>query len=198
MIIIMKPQATEEQIASLCESLREDGMQVQRNAGVDCTVLGVLGNVASLDPHDFLVKPGVERVMPVSEPFKKANRKFHPTDRVIDCGGVPVGGRKLAIFAGPCSVESRSQIIGIAESVKASGAELLRGASFLPPLADAHQQREHQRQAERDGHHRDAEHHDEDARIEGTHRALHGSPSPISTRHRARISPRASLAHGMS
>ena len=87
MIIIMKPQATEEQIGSLCHDLSRQGMQVQRNAGVDCTVLGVLGDVARLDPHDFLIQPGVERVMPVSEPFKKANRKFHPTDSVIDCGG---------------------------------------------------------------------------------------------------------------
>lgn len=101
MIIIMKPQATEEQIGALCDSLGKQGMQVQRNAGVDCTVLGVLGDVAKLDPHDFLIQPGVERVMPVSEPFKKANRKFHPTDSVIDCGGVKVGGRKLAFFAGP-------------------------------------------------------------------------------------------------
>ena len=95
MIIIMKPQATEEQIGTLCDSLGKQGMQVQRNAGVDCTVLGVLGDVAKLDPHDFLIQPGVERVMPVSEPFKKANRKFHPTDSVIDCGGVKVGGRRL-------------------------------------------------------------------------------------------------------
>ena len=94
MIIIMKPQATEEQIGTLCDSLGKQGMQVQRNAGVDCTVLGVLGDVAKLDPHDFLIQPGVERVMPVSEPFKKANRKFHPTDSVIDCGGVKVGGRR--------------------------------------------------------------------------------------------------------
>ena len=79
MIIIMKPQATEEQIGSLCQDLSRQGMQVQRNAGVDCTVLGVLGDVAKLDPHDFLIQPGVERVMPVSEPFKKANRKF-PSD----------------------------------------------------------------------------------------------------------------------
>ena len=64
MIIIMKPQATEEQIGSLCQDLSRHGMQVQRNAGVDCTVLGVLGDVAKLDPHDFLIQPGVERVMP--------------------------------------------------------------------------------------------------------------------------------------
>ena len=110
MIIIMKPQATEEQIGSLCHDLSRQGMQVQRNAGVDCTVLGVLGDVARLDPHDFLIQPGVERVMPVSEPFKKANRRFHPTDSVIDCSGVKVGGRKLALFAGPCSVEITTRL----------------------------------------------------------------------------------------
>ena len=132
MIIIMKPKATEEQIASLCTSLEAHGMQVQRNAGVDCTVLGVLGDVASLDPHDFLIQPGVERVMPVSEPFKKANRKFHPTDSVIDCGGVPVGGRRLALFAGPCSVENYDQITDTALKVRSSGASILRGGAYKP------------------------------------------------------------------
>lgn len=132
MIIIMKPQATEAQIGSLCQDLSRQGMQVQRNAGVDCTVLGVLGDVAKLDPHDFLIQPGVERVMPVSEPFKKANRKFHPTDSVIDCGGVKVGGRKLALFAGPCSVENVEQITDTALKVRASGANILRGGAYKP------------------------------------------------------------------
>ena len=132
MIIIMKPQATEEQIGSLCHDLSRQGMQVQRNAGVDCTVLGVLGDVARLDPHDFLIQPGVERVMPVSEPFKKANRKFHPTDSVIDCSGVKVGGRKLALFAGPCSVENYDQITDTALKVRAGGANILRGGAYKP------------------------------------------------------------------
>lgn len=132
MIIIMKPQATEEQIGSLCHDLSRKGMQVQRNAGVDCTVLGVLGDVARLDPHDFLIQPGVERVMPVSEPFKKANRKFHPTDSVIDCSGVKVGGRKLALFAGPCSVENYDQITDTALKVRAGGANILRGGAYKP------------------------------------------------------------------
>ena len=127
MIIIMKPQATEEQIGSLCQDLSRQGMQVQRNAGVDCTVLGVLGDVAKLDPHDFLIQPGVERVMPVSEPFKKANRKFHPTDSVIDCGGVKVGGRKLALFAGPCSVENVEQITDTALKGRARRPMRFRG-----------------------------------------------------------------------
>lgn len=132
MIIIMKPQATEEQIGELCQSLTAQGMQIQRNAGVDCTVLGVIGDVAHLDPQDFLIRPGVERIMPVSEPFKKANRKFHPTDSVIDCGGVKVGGRKLALFAGPCSVENYDQITDTALKVRASGANILRGGAYKP------------------------------------------------------------------
>ena len=132
MIIIMKPKATEEQIESLCASLKAQGMDIQRNAGVDCVVLGVIGDVAHLDPHDFLIQPGVERIMPVSEPFKKANRKFHPTDSVIDCGGVSVGGRKLAIFAGPCSVENYDQITDTALKVRASGASILRGGAYKP------------------------------------------------------------------
>ena len=132
MIIIMKPKATEEQIDTLCSSLKAQGMQIQRNAGVGCVVLGVIGDVAHLDPHDFLIQPGVERIMPVSEPFKKANRKFHPTDSVIDCGGVQVGGRKLAIFAGPCSVENYDQITDTALKVRASGANILRGGAYKP------------------------------------------------------------------
>ncbi|MBQ6858816.1 MAG: 3-deoxy-7-phosphoheptulonate synthase [Clostridia bacterium] len=132
MIIIMKPRATEEQIESLASSLKAQGMDIQRNAGVDCVVLGVIGDVAHLDPHDFLIQPGVERIMPVSEPFKKANRKFHPNDSVIDCGGVPVGGRKLAIFAGPCSVENYDQITDTALKVRAAGANILRGGAYKP------------------------------------------------------------------
>ncbi len=132
MIIIMKPKATEEEISSLCTSLETQGMQIQRNAGVDCVVLGVIGDVAHLDPQDFLIRPGVERIMPVSEPFKKANRKFHPKDSVIDCAGVQVGGRRLAIFAGPCSVETHEQITDTALKVRAAGADVLRGGAYKP------------------------------------------------------------------
>ena len=132
MIIIMKPEATAAQIDDLCQNLEGHGMQVQRNAGVDCTVLGVLGDVARLDPHDFLTRPGVERVMPVSEPFKKANRKFHPENSVIDCRGVPVGGRKLVLFAGPCSVETPEQITDTALKCRADGANILRGGAYKP------------------------------------------------------------------
>ena len=132
MIIIMKPEATTQQIDSLCDKLIGQGMQIQRNSGVDCTVLGVLGDVARLDPHNYLIQPGVERVMPVSEPFKKANRKFHPQDTVIEVGKTKIGGRRLALIAGPCSVENYDQITDTAFKVRSSGAEILRGGAFKP------------------------------------------------------------------
>lgn len=132
MIIIMKPKTPENDIQSLIDELCAKGMQIQRNSGVDCTVLGVLGDVASLEHEDFLIKQGVERVMRVSEPFKKANRKFHPENSIIDCAGVKVGGRKIALIAGPCSVESIDQVTDIAFQVKASGASMLRGGAYKP------------------------------------------------------------------
>jgi 3-deoxy-7-phosphoheptulonate synthase len=132
MIIIMKPKTPEEDILSLVASLNEQGMRVDRSDGDDCTVIGVVGNVAAIDESLYLLRPGVERVMRVSEPFKLANRKFHPHDSVIHVSGVPVGGKRLTVIAGPCSVESEEQLCGIAESVKQSGASLLRGGAFKP------------------------------------------------------------------
>jgi 3-deoxy-7-phosphoheptulonate synthase len=132
LIIIMKPQAMPQDVENVVEELLNEGMQVQRNDGVDCTVLGVIGDVARLDPSAFLLRQGVERVMPVSEPFKKANRKFHPENSVIDCCGVPVGEAALCIMAGPCSVESQTQMVGIARAVKHGGASILRGGAYKP------------------------------------------------------------------
>lgn len=132
MIIIMRPQARSVEVDDLVDKLIGQGMQVQRNNGVDCTVLGVIGDVASLDQEAFTLLPGVERVMRVSEPFKKANRKFHPEDSVIDCSGVQVGSARLVLTAGPCSVESESQIESLAQQVKESGARMLRGGAYKP------------------------------------------------------------------
>ena len=132
MIIIMKPQASADQVSAVIDELTREGMQVQRNYGVDCIVLGVIGDVAQINREAFLLRGGVDRVVAVSEPFKKANRKFHPENSVIDCGGVPVGATRLCLAAGPCSVESEPQIVGIARSIKASGAALLRGGAYKP------------------------------------------------------------------
>lgn len=132
MIVIMKPQATARQTDEVMQMLITSGMQVQMNRGTQCTVLGVLGDTTQVDPDSIELCPGVERVMRVQEPYKKANRKFHPENSVIEVGGVKVGGEALALIAGPCSVENEAQICGIAKEVQASGANLLRGGAFKP------------------------------------------------------------------
>ncbi|MBR6729670.1 MAG: 3-deoxy-7-phosphoheptulonate synthase [Clostridia bacterium] len=132
MIIIMKPDAGQENINQIVNDLRDMQMDVQINRGVECTVLGVLGQTTDIDTSALELDPSVDRVVRVSEPFKKANRKFHPEDTVIDVDGAKIGGDKLALIAGPCSVESEEQIIDIAKRVKASGATFLRGGAFKP------------------------------------------------------------------
>ncbi len=132
MIVIMRPEATEESISLLVQNFKSMNMDVQVNNGVECTVLGILGNTAEIDSGALEMNPDVERVMRVSEPFKKANRKFHPEDSVIHIGKETIGGKKLALIAGPCSVESEAQIIDVAKRVKAAGAGFLRGGAFKP------------------------------------------------------------------
>ena len=133
MIIIMKPQATETDVNAITAKLqRLYDVSVQVNKGVDCTVLGVLGNTHIIDIDKVMLLDNVEKVMAVSEPYKKASRKFHPEDSIIDCSGAKVGDKKLSIIAGPCSVESIDQITTVAKDVKASGASILRGGAFKP------------------------------------------------------------------
>ena len=132
LIVIMKSGATKAAVDNLIHSLEEQGMKIQVNAGVECTVLGVLGNTHMLDKGKIEINPNVERVMQVQEPYKKANRKFHPKDSIIDVLSRKIGGKKLALIAGPCSVESEEQIVGIAERVKKSGADFLRGGAYKP------------------------------------------------------------------
>ena len=132
MIVVLKPQAKKEEIEKIVLRLKNDGMDVQVNTGVECTVLGVLGDTVHYDAATLELNANVDKVMRVSEPFKKANRKFHPEDTVIDVGGVQIGGKKLAVFAGPCSVESEEQIVSVAEDVKNAGASVLRGGAFKP------------------------------------------------------------------
>ena len=132
MIVIMKPDATCRQIDAVMQELKQQDLKVQVNSGTQCTVLGVLGDTTQVDQELVGMLPGVDRVMQVQEPYKKANRKFHPEDSVIDVCGVPVGGPALSVIAGPCSVESREQIIDVAQAVKDSGAGLLRGGAFKP------------------------------------------------------------------
>ncbi|WP_066683897.1 3-deoxy-7-phosphoheptulonate synthase [Christensenella intestinihominis] len=132
MIVVMKNSASKEDILRVTDALVAKGMQVQTNQGVDCTVLGVLGDTYTVDKERVGMMNGVDRVVSVQEPYKKANRKFHPEDSVVNVNGVSVGGGTLTVMAGPCSVESFHQLEGIAKQCKASGARILRGGAFKP------------------------------------------------------------------
>ncbi|MEG1721179.1 MAG: 3-deoxy-7-phosphoheptulonate synthase, partial [Pseudoflavonifractor sp.] len=119
-------------IEVLVEKFRARGLEVGITNGVGCTILGLVGDTVSLDIDEISILPQVERVMRVQEPYKKANRKFHPQDSVVSVGGAKIGGGSFSVIAGPCSVESSAQIVEIARDVKQSGATLLRGGAFKP------------------------------------------------------------------
>ena len=133
MVVIMKRDFTAEQLQEAIQTMEAGGVQVMVSKGAETTILGAEGNAAGIDQEKIALLPGVERVMRVTEPYKKANRKYHPDDTIIDLGnGSAIGGEKLAVIAGPCSVESEAQIVEVAEAVHKSGAAALRGGAFKP------------------------------------------------------------------
>ncbi len=133
MIIILKPNSPEEKIQELIESLEsKHNIQVQRMTGVNYSILGLLGDTSLLDIDPIQEKEVVKRVMRIQEPYKKVNRAFHPENTVISGDGFEIGGSKLAVMAGPCSVESEEQIVSLAKQVKKAGANILRGGAFKP------------------------------------------------------------------
>ena len=132
MIIVFKPTATVEDKSRLKAQLEAIGYQIHASEGVNASLFGVVGDTSALDMNLLLVNEGVEKVMRVQEPFKRANRAFHPEDSIVNVAGVPIGGKKIQVIAGPCSVESIEQITAVAQDVKASGATLLRGGAFKP------------------------------------------------------------------
>ena len=132
MIAILKHGTTPEQTKHLIDWLARMELDVHVSEGAQVTVLGLIGDTSRVDMELLGSLEMVESVKRVSEPFKQANRKFHPNDTVIDVGGVKIGGGHFAMMAGPCSVESEEQIIEVAKAVKASGANILRGGAFKP------------------------------------------------------------------
>lgn len=132
MIIVMKKGAPKEASEKLRKSLEQRGFTIHDSIGENQEVLGIVGDTSILDPEDFMVNEWVDKAMRVQEPFKRANRMFHPDDSIIDVSGVKVGGKKLVVIAGPCSVEGQQQMDTIAASVKQSGAAMLRGGAFKP------------------------------------------------------------------
>ena len=132
MVVVMKPGTRQQDIDALVSRLKELDLDVGITNGVGCTILGLVGDTTAVDMDKISINPHVERVMRVQEPYKKANRKFHPEDTVVQVGNTQIGGGNLTIMAGPCSVESEEQVVAIAKAVKASGATMLRGGAFKP------------------------------------------------------------------
>ena len=132
MIIILKKDADPKQVESLVKWLKDRHITPNISTGERETLIGCIGDVAKMDIGLVQALSVVERVQRIQEPYKAANRKFHPEDSVVDCSGVKIGGGNFQVIAGPCSVESVEQMVGIAKSVKAAGATLLRGGAFKP------------------------------------------------------------------
>ena len=132
MIIILKENTTKEELNNLTEMLNAHGVTPHMTEGVHQTILGLVGDTSQIDIESISQLKIVEAVRRIQEPFKNANRKFHPLDTVIKVGNAVIGGGELTLIAGPCSVESEEQIISVARDVKSSGAQILRGGAFKP------------------------------------------------------------------
>lgn len=132
MIAILKQGTTPAQIQHLVDWLKNMNLEVHISEGAEVTVLGLIGDTSRVDMELLKSLDMVETVKRVSEPFKQANRKFHPNDTIIEAGNARIGGGYFAMIAGPCSVESEEQIIEVATAVKESGADILRGGAFKP------------------------------------------------------------------
>ncbi|MCU6713881.1 3-deoxy-7-phosphoheptulonate synthase [Megasphaera butyrica] len=132
MIIVLKQHAPQEFVDMLMSSIKAKGVQIDVSKGARKTILGLVGNTSVIDREQIAGYEYVDKVIRVEEPYKRASRTFHPADTVIDVGGVQIGGKKLAIIAGPCSVETPEQIEGVAQAIKAAGATMLRGGAFKP------------------------------------------------------------------
>ncbi|MDD6255363.1 MAG: 3-deoxy-7-phosphoheptulonate synthase [Eubacteriales bacterium] len=132
MIIILKEDANAEKVALLKGKLRSLGFDIHESQGQRQRLLGLVGDTSILEPDDLMANDVVADVKRVQEPYKKANRKMHPEDTVLDIGGHKIGGGHFQVIAGPCSIETKEQITEVAQDVKNSGAHLLRGGAFKP------------------------------------------------------------------
>lgn len=132
MIIVLKPRTKQQEIDRVLNLIKSKGLDTHIVEGSEMTIIGCIGDTTRIDAKLFEVNPSVDKVMHVQEPYKLANRAFHPEDSIVDVSGIKIGGNNLAMIAGPCSVESTEQVLEIALAAKASGANLLRGGAFKP------------------------------------------------------------------
>ncbi len=132
MMIIMRTNATQEQITMVVERVEMNGLRAHLSSGTERTVIGAIGDGRPVQPDQFLYLPGVDRVVPITRPYKLASREFRPENSIFPIDGVDIGGEGIIVIAGPCSVESRSQFLETAFAVKEAGAHALRGGIFKP------------------------------------------------------------------
>ena len=132
MIIVMKPDATKENIQKVEERLQQVGLKAHLSTGEDCTIIGVIGDRKKIANLEVSMLEGVEKTVRITEKYKLVSRHFHPEDTIIDVDGVKIGGKEVIVMAGPCSVESIEQLREAAKAVKAGGAKFLRGGAFKP------------------------------------------------------------------
>lgn len=132
MIAVLKSGASDKQIENLCTWFEKRGLSVHLSKGESHTILGLIGDTTRIDTDLLMGLDIIENVKRVSEPYKSANRKFHPDDTVVEVGNIKIGGGNFQFIAGPCSVETPEQICQVAAAVKASGAGMLRGGAFKP------------------------------------------------------------------
>jgi 3-deoxy-7-phosphoheptulonate synthase len=132
MIVVMKQNARPDQIEAVVERIESMGYRVHLSQGTERTIIGVVGDERPINRTHLELMDGVERAVPILHPYKLASRDFKPEDTLVPLNGVQVGGRQLAVIAGPCAVESRTQILEIAHAVKEAGATALRGGAYKP------------------------------------------------------------------
>ena len=132
MIIVMQSQATDADIEHVISRIEELGLKAHLSKGIERTVIGVIGDERLIKKDQLSLLPRVENVIPILKPYKLASRDFKEADTVVDVAGVKIGGKRIAVMAGPCSVESEDQLMATARAVKASGAALLRGGAYKP------------------------------------------------------------------
>ena len=132
MIIVMKPDAAESSIQTIVEYIKGAGLQVHLSKGEELTIIGVVGDKSKLATENLLSFRGVDRIVPVTETYKLANRKFHPEPTIVHAGKINIGPDTFTVMAGPCAVESEEQLITIAKAVKSAGATMLRGGAYKP------------------------------------------------------------------
>ena len=132
MIIVLKQGTGSKAIKEITKKVEEQGVSVSHFSDIKRDFLGVIGDTSAIDTHRLQARPEVEQIVRVEEPYKRANRKFHPENSIIEVGQETIGGDQLGIIAGPCSVESEEQIVDVAKRIKKAGANFLRGGAFKP------------------------------------------------------------------